>query len=66
MLELLGCSFVCTVIIAAFCFLAFIVIDELKFLNSKERKRLLIGIGSFLFVWFGLFLVCYIGVYYVC
>ena len=66
MLESLGCSFMCTVIIAAFCFLIFIVIEELKSLNSKERKRLLIYIGLFLFIWFIIFLVCYIGGYYVC
>ena len=64
MLESLGCSFVCTVIIAAFCFLAFIVIEELKSLDSKGRKILLTCVGPFLFVWFILFL--YIGGYYVC
>ena len=65
MLESLGYSFVCTVLIAAFCFFTFIAIEELKSLNRKERKILLICIGSFLFVWFVLFLVCYIGGYYV-
>lgn len=66
MLKLLGYSFVCTVLIAAFCFLTFIVTEELKSLNSRERKRLLIYIGLFLFIWFIIFLVCYIGGYYVC
>ena len=65
MLESLGYSFVCAVLIGAFCFFTFIVIEELKSLNNKERKILLICIGSFLFVWFVLFLVCYIGGYYV-
>ena len=64
MLKSLGYSFLCTVIIAAFCFLAFIVIEELKSLDSKGRKILLTCVGSFLFVWFILFL--YIGGYYVC
>ena len=53
MLESLGYSFVCAVLIAVFCFFTFIVIEELKSLNNKERKRLLICISSFLF--FGLF-----------
>ena len=66
MLESLGYSFVYTVLIAAFCFFTFIIIEELKSLNSKKRKILLIFIGSFLFVWFVLFLVYYIGGYYVC
>lgn len=66
MFKSLGYSFVCTVLIAAFVFLTLIVIEELKSLNGKERKRLLVCIGSFLFVWFVLFLVCYIGGYYVC
>ena len=64
MLKSLGCSFLCTVIIAAFCFLVFIIIEELKSLDSKERKILLTCVGSFLCVWFILFL--YIGGYYVC
>ena len=64
MLESLGCSFLCTVIIAAFCFLVFIIIEELKALDSKGRKILLTCVGLFLFVWFILFFC--IGGYYVC
>lgn len=69
MLESLGCSFFYTVLIACFVFVAFVVfiiIEEIKSFDSKERKRLLVCIGSFLFVWLVLFLVCYIGGYYVC
>ena len=66
MLELIVCSFVCTIVIASFCFLIFTIIGELKSVDSKGRKILLTCVGLFLFVWFVLFLVCYIGGYYVC
>lgn len=66
MLESLGYSFCCTVIIACLVLITFIIIAEFKSIDSKARKILLVCVGSFLFVWFILFLVYYIGGYYVC
>lgn len=66
MLESLSYSFFCTVLIACLVPIVFVIIVELKSVDSKVRKICLACIGSFLFVWFIIFLVCYIGGYYVC